>query len=36
MEELGKDIPVFTSITSGVKALSKLCEYGERQHGKKV
>ena len=32
MEELGKDLPVFTSIDSGVKALSKLCEYGIRKH----
>jgi len=31
-EELGKDLPVFTSLYSGVKALSKLCEYGIRQH----
>lgn len=28
MEELGKDMPVFTSLISGVKALSKLCHYG--------
>ncbi len=28
LEELGKDAPVFTSLISGVKALSKLCEYG--------
>jgi acyl-CoA synthetase (NDP forming) len=32
MEELGRDLPVFTSIQSGVKALSKLCEYGIRRH----
>ncbi len=32
MEELGRDLPVFTSIQSGVKALSKLCEYGMRKH----
>lgn len=32
MEELGHDLPVFTSIQSGVKALSKLCEYGMRRH----
>lgn len=32
MEELGRDLPVFTSIVSGVKALSKLCEYGMRRH----
>lgn len=31
-QELGKDLPVFTSIVSGVKALSKLCEYGIRKH----
>jgi acetate---CoA ligase (ADP-forming) len=31
MEELGKDLPVFTSLISGVKALSKLCEYGIRR-----
>ena len=30
-EELGKDLPVFTSLYSGVKALSKLCEYGIRR-----
>ncbi len=34
MEELGRDLPVFTSILSGVKALSKLCEYGVRYHRK--
>ena len=28
---LGKDLPVFPSLISGVKALSKLCEYGIRQ-----
>ena len=28
MDELGKDLPVFPSLISGVKALSKLCEYG--------
>ncbi len=32
MDELGKDLPVFPSLISGVKALSKLCEYGIRQH----
>jgi acyl-CoA synthetase (NDP forming) len=32
MEELGRDLPVFTSIQSGVKALSKLCQYGIRRH----
>jgi acyl-CoA synthetase (NDP forming) len=31
-EELGKDLPVFPSLISGVKALSKLCEYGMRRH----
>lgn len=34
MEELGKDLPVFGSIISGVKALSKLCDYGIRKHSK--
>jgi acyl-CoA synthetase (NDP forming) len=28
MDEMGKDLPVFPSLISGVKALSKLCEYG--------
>lgn len=32
VEELGKDLPVFTSLISGVKALSKLCDYGIRRH----
>jgi acyl-CoA synthetase (NDP forming) len=32
MDELGKDLPVFPSLISGVKALSKLCEYGIRKH----
>jgi acyl-CoA synthetase (NDP forming) len=32
MDELGKDLPVFPSLISGVKALSKLCEYGMRQN----
>ena len=27
MDELGKELPVFTSLMSGAKALSKLCEY---------
>ncbi len=36
MEELGRDLPVFTSIQSGVKALSKLCEYGIRKHKRSV
>ncbi len=31
MDELGKDLPVFPSLISGVKALSKLCEYGARR-----
>jgi acyl-CoA synthetase (NDP forming) len=30
-DELGKDLPVFPSLISGVKALSKLCQYGMRQ-----
>ena len=34
MEELGKDLPVFTSLRSGVKALGKLCEYGIRKRRK--
>ena len=34
MDELGKDLPVFPSLISGVKALSKLCEYGMRKHQK--
>ena len=28
MNELAKDLPVFPSLISGVKALSKLCQYG--------
>jgi len=32
MDELGKDLPVFPSLISGVKALSRLCEYGIRKH----
>ena len=32
VEELGRDMPVFTSLISGVKALGKLCEYGMRRH----
>jgi len=32
MDEMGKDLPVFPSLISGVKALSKLCEYGVRKH----
>ena len=28
MNELSKDLPVFPSLISGVKALSKLCQYG--------
>lgn len=31
LDELGKDLPVFPSLISGVKALSKLCEYGMRR-----
>jgi acyl-CoA synthetase (NDP forming) len=31
LDELGKELPVFPSLISGVKALSKLCEYGIRQ-----
>jgi acyl-CoA synthetase (NDP forming) len=31
MDDLGKDLPVFPSLVSGVKALSKLCEYGIRR-----
>jgi acyl-CoA synthetase (NDP forming) len=27
MDELGKELPVFPSLISGVKALSKLCQY---------
>ena len=34
MDEMGKDLPVFPSLYSGVKALSKLCEYGIRKHEK--
>jgi len=32
LEELGKDMPVFTSLDSGIKALSKLWEYGMRAY----
>lgn len=32
MDEMGKDLPVFPSLISGVKALSKLCEYGIRKN----
>jgi len=32
VDEMGKDLPVFSSLISGVKALSKLCEYGRRKH----
>jgi acetate---CoA ligase (ADP-forming) len=28
MDDLAKDLPVFPTLISGVKALSKLCEYG--------
>ncbi len=31
-EELGNELPLFTSLISGVKALSKLCEYGIRKN----
>lgn len=34
LDELGKDMPVFTSLKSGVKALGKLCEYGISVHKK--
>jgi len=34
MDELGKDLPVFPSLISGVKALSKLCEYGIRRQNR--
>jgi len=27
MDEMGKDLPIFPSLISGVKALSKLCQY---------
>jgi acyl-CoA synthetase (NDP forming) len=27
MDELAKDLPVFPTLISGVKALSKLCQY---------
>jgi acyl-CoA synthetase (NDP forming) len=36
MDELGKDLPVFPSLISGAKALSKLCEYGIRKRNKSV
>jgi acyl-CoA synthetase (NDP forming) len=32
MDELGKDLPVFPSLISGVKALSKLCEFAIRKN----
>jgi acetate---CoA ligase (ADP-forming) len=32
LDEMGKDLPVFPSLISGVKALSKLCHYGMRKH----
>jgi len=31
-DKLGRDMPVFTSLNAGVKALGKLCEYGIRVH----
>lgn len=34
MDEMGKEIPVFPSLISGVKALSRMCEYGIRKHKK--
>jgi acyl-CoA synthetase (NDP forming) len=34
LDELGKDMPVFTSLKSGVKALGKLCEYAISVHKK--
>ncbi|MBW1998929.1 MAG: CoA-binding protein [Deltaproteobacteria bacterium] len=36
LEKLGVDMPVFTSLASGIKALSKLCEYGMRIYRKDV
>jgi acyl-CoA synthetase (NDP forming) len=36
MDEMGKDLPVFPSLISGVKALSKLCEYGMRKHKQSI
>jgi hypothetical protein len=27
MDDLAKDLPVFPTLISGVKALSKLCQY---------
>jgi acyl-CoA synthetase (NDP forming) len=30
MDELGRDLPVFPSLISGVKALSRLCQFGMR------
>jgi acyl-CoA synthetase (NDP forming) len=32
MDEMGKELPVFPSLISGVKALSKLCAYGSRKY----
>ncbi|MBW2031882.1 MAG: hypothetical protein JRJ31_22765, partial [Deltaproteobacteria bacterium] len=32
LEKLGVDMPVFTSLASGIKALSKLCEYGMKTY----
>ena len=31
MDEMGKELPVFPSLISGVKALSRLCHYGMRK-----
>lgn len=36
MDELGRDLPVFPSLISGVKALSKLCQYGMFRNKKSV
>ena len=36
MDELAKDLPVFPSLISGVKALGKLCEYGMYKNKKSV
>lgn len=33
-EKLGKEVPLFTSLTGGVKSLSRLCEYGMRTRGR--
>jgi acyl-CoA synthetase (NDP forming) len=36
MDELAKDLPVFPSLISGVKALSKLCQYSMFKNKKSV